>query len=441
MSKENPTRDEFNTLCSSVKNISELVKKGQGDNKDLITNLVKQVLADHPGRTAPTKIEFSGTKVLEGSVQRIVRKMPVELQIESDNIFIMSKMLGVHASKLKSYQAFRDGAKEYIKALDTAESGGGNEWVPTDFSPELEKLITLELQVAALFPEIPMPTNPYTLPIQVGRIKTFKQPEQTGDTSQTKIPVGDGSSITDNTTFTAIGHAARVITSKDLEEDSIIPILPFLREDMAVAIAEGREDGVLNGDTAGTHEDADAETEGATGRKKMWLGLRATANDQSYKTDLSSMNITALRTFRASMGKYGVLPKNLAWITGPISYSKLLGISEVITVDKYGPAATILSGELAKLDGIPVVVSGLIKENLNASGIQDGVTTDRTVLHLVHRRGHAFGNRRGFTVQLLKELLAESDQDILLTRERRAWRDLFPIASNQTTRLGYNISA
>jgi len=52
----------------------------------------------------------------------------------------------------------------------------------------------------------------------------------------------------------------------------------------------------------------------------------------------------------------------------------------VRTVDKYGQFATVLNGELGKIDGIPVIVSEKIRENLNASGVYDGTTTTKTLL-------------------------------------------------------------
>ena len=39
------------------------------------------------------------------------------------------------------------------------------------------------------------------------------------------------------------------------------------------------------------------------------------------------------------------------------TYAKLLGLDEVATVDKFGPHATVLTSEIAKVDGVPVLVS------------------------------------------------------------------------------------
>jgi len=177
----------------------------------------------------------------------------------------------------------------------------------------------------------------------------------------------------------------------------------------------------------------------ASDRRKLWLGLRAMAHDQSYTQDLSTFNITNLRAMRSAMGKYGVRPGDLAWITSISGFlADLIDLPEVRTVDKYGVNATILTGELAKLDGIPVIISEWARENLNAAGVYDGVTTNKTTLSLVNRNAFVMGERRKGSVQLLKELYAESDQDALIVRERVTFDPLFPIDSNESLQLGYN---
>ena len=138
------------------------------------------------------------------------------------------------------------------------------------------------------------------------------------------------------------------------------------------------------------------------------------------------------------MGKYGVNPANLAIITGIKGYINLLNLKEVTTVDKYGAGATVLAGELAKVDGIPVIVSEWVREDLTAAGIYGSGQT-KTVLHFVYRDAYAVGVRRESSIQLLVEKYADSDQDALITRERVTFAPIHPIASNKTTYMGYNI--
>lgn len=436
------TMDE---VLKQMKEIADAVKASHDRNEAANERVLADIktLAEAAPKPAPRGVEFSAsTPVSERVEADILGSMPKELRQNVDEMFIASKLLKKPVAQLKSWDAWKRRAGDFKKALDTATAAQGGDWVPTNFTPELWEFVQLESRVPGLFRTIAMPSNPYKLPVQLARINTFKQPEQTADTGQTKAPVGDGSNV-GNATLTATGHAARVLSSAELDEDSIVPILPFLVRDIAKAIAEGREDFILNGDSAGTHEDTDIGAGSADHRRRIALGLRAAANDggATYKLDMATFSLANLRALRAKLGKYGVNPNDLAIVTGPGGYLKLLGMTEVITLQNFGNAATVLTGGLGSVDGIPVLVSGQVREDLNASGIYDSVTTTKTALYLVYRPGWVIGERRAAaSVRLLNELYAESDQVCLLTKERVTFAPTYPTASNKTIGLGYNIA-
>jgi HK97 family phage major capsid protein len=440
---ESNVREKLDDVIKRVNDMAELNKKAmdrsEGERvqvKETIQQMVKEALAAHPGFTPERKIQFTDNKPT--TAERILDSMPKELQAKVDDLFIISKVLQRPVHALKGWSRFLNEAGEFKKALDSATSQQGQEWVPTGFTSQLFELVRASGRVALLFPTIQMPTNPYKIPVEIGRINSFRHDEQTGDSGQTLIPAGDGN-VTGSVTLTAVGHGTRVLVSKDLEEDSAVSFLPWIRNAIVRALAEGREDAILNGDTAVAHEDADITS--ASDRRKLWLGLRAIANDQSYKTDISTFNLTALRGLRKSLGVYGVNPSDLALIVGPSGYAQLLDIDEVKTLTDFGPSATILTGQLAALDGIPVIVSEFVRENLNATGVYDGTTTTKTGMYLVHRNAYVMGERRQPSVQLLRELFAQSDQDALVVRERATFAPIYPVAANKTVRLGFNLTA
>lgn len=433
------TATEVSDLKKSVHDLVELAKRKDNEFGDLIKTTVTDILKSHPGFTAERKIEFEESNIAltpEKRAERIIKKMPVELRRQLDDIYLMSKMLGKKPNQLKAWNDFKEEGKEYTKALSATAAGGVDEWVPTDFTSELYQFVRLATVVPRLFRTVTMPSNPYTFPIQVARLKSYKHTEQTSD-SPTKIPLADsGVTWSGNFTLTAEGHGTRLLMSKDAEEDSIVPLVSQAQQEIITVLAEGREDICLNGDiVTGTHMDTDVTD--AADRRKIATGLRKMANAAAYTRDLSTFNLSNLRLLRGDMGKYGVSPSNLAFVTGIRGWIKLIDLPEVTTVDKYGAGATILSGELAKLDGIPIIVSEWVREDLNATAVfQSGQT--KTVLQLVNRNGFIIGERRNSSVQLLKELYAESDQDALVVRERFAFRDTYAIASNKTIRQAIN---
>jgi HK97 family phage major capsid protein len=422
----------------SIAEAADAMKAAHADNeakvKSLVEETIKSVLQNHPGFTPQRTVEFPDN--MPTQKDEILRSMPKEVQFEADKILILSHLLNRKAQDLKSWAGFTRKAGDFKKAMDVATAGEGLEWVPSELSPELQGLVRLQLKVAALFPNIQMPTNPYSVPVQLGRARSYKHSEQTADTGQTKLTKTTGAGLTGKTTFTAVPHAVELLVSDELTEDSVVPMMPWIQSEIVTALAEGREDAILNGDTNGTHEDSDVT--GADDRRKLFLGLRALSHDNSYTQDMSTLSFENSLGMRGAMGKYGVSPANLAWVTGIAGYMKLLKVDGVVTLDKYGAGATILQGELAKFGGIPVIVSEFVREDLDTTGLYNASGT-ATALYLVYRNGFAIGEKSRGEVKILRELYAESAQIALLTRERIDFEPVYPVSTNKTLYLGVNV--
>lgn len=354
-------------------------------------------------------------------------------QEKADNLLLLSTAMNVDPRETNYY------TEEYLpaaRALSTGGSATGAEFVPTVLSGNLVERVNLDLRVVALFPQIEMPSNPFDIPGRaVSRTRLQSLSEQTADSGQTKYtPVTPG---TRKITLTAKKFAGEALVSKEEEEDSLIAILPFIQEELVDYLAGDLEDAAINGDLTATHQDSNVTA--ATDPRKAWKGLRANLVSGG-KTDLSNavLTVAALRSNRGKMGKYGVNPQKLAHIVSINGYIQLLADSSVITMEKYGPAATVLTGELAKADGSPVIVSEFVQTNLNASGVYDGTTTDRTLGLTVHTGGFVVGNRRGITVQRLVEVYAESDQDALVATCRKAFAARFTTSTEKVVAAQYN---
>ncbi len=382
----------------------------------------------------------------------VIGSLPVEVQKEIDGIYLTAKMLRTNPKNLKSWKRLVDGSSEFKKAMDTLTASEGLEWVPTGFSPELIAEVTQLSGVAQLHRHIPMPTSPYKLPYQAGRASAKKVSEQTASTGQTKVTPSSAAGLTGNTVLTAVGIQAELLASKNLEEDSIIGIQPFMREELVMALVRGVEQAVINGDTTATHQDADLEAAGSDIPETAWMGYRKLALANSYKIDMqasgNAFNIETIRKVRAKLGKYGINPKDLAIVVSLSVFFKMLSLKNnagqdvVTTLEKAGPQATIITGQLGFLDGSPLLVSEFMKENLDATGVNGATAADNITSGLVyvHRPSMVFGDRRDTTVQILSELYAESDQDAVLVTMRQDFQPLRAIASNPAVAFGYNIS-
>lgn len=324
------------------------------------------------------------------------------------------------------------------KAMGAGETGYGLEWVPTQFSPKLIDYVRLELKVAALHERVPMPTNPYKAPVVASDAQAYLTSENVADTKTYLSPSKPG---TTNITFTAKKLTCRIIASDELTEDSIVPILPFMREQAAMALANAQEDATINGDTdVGTSSAMDSDmqqSDDANNPRAAWNGYRSLVMSAA-KVDLGTFNISNIRLLRQKMEKYGVNPGRLAFVTSIVGYHKLLGLSEVMTLDKYGPQATLLQGELGRLDNIPIVVSEFVRQDLNASGVYDGTTTTKTLLILVYRPGFLYGDRRQVTVNSKEDW--ETEQTVLAASQRLDFEAVFDATSQPLVAVGYNVS-
>lgn len=376
-------------------------------------------------------------------VTRVPEARISEFQARADEVLILDTLMRGRAAKNGDAYDVRQSAfyqEEFLplaRAMDTSTSGEGADWVPRNLSAELIKRVSLKLRVVALFRSFQQPTPVFDFPAMgVSRQRTGKHAEQTADTGQTKFTVL--TPATRKVTLTAVKFAARVLVSKEAEEDEIIPVLPFIRDELVDFLAADQEDAVINGDTAGTHQDSDVTA--SDDPRKNWNGLRKLAISAA-KTDGGSdaLAVADLRVNRKKMGKYGIEPGSLAHLVSMASYIDLLSDASVITVDKMGPQATILAGQLAAVDGSPIIVSEYCRSNLNASGVYDGTTTTQGSAITVHTGGYIVGERRGVTTEYLRELYAESDQDAVIASTRKSFTPLYTSSTEPTVAVTYNV--
>lgn len=155
------------------------------------------------------------------------------------------------------------------------------------------------------------------------------------------------------------------------------------------------------------------------------------------KVNLDTFALHSIRRMRQAMGVFGVDPAQLVFLTSMSVYHKMLNLDQVTTVDKYGPNATVLRGELGKLDGVPIVISEFARADLNASAVYDGVTTDRSILQLIRKDQFKIGNRREFRLESDRDIT--TGVNILVASQRLHFRDVAPYASNKIAAMGYNI--
>lgn len=292
-----------------------------------------------------------------------------------------------------------------VRALDTATPTEGAEIWPTDFSGTIHELIRLELKVAPLFEVFPMPTESYKMPVETADVIATKHGQVT--TVVTGWDSTEQTPLTNQLTFTALKLRSRIQLSAELSEGAAFPIIPWVQRHAARSIARGLDRAIINGQLT-----ADIDTGGggvgATDARKMWDGLRYhyQNNVTSAKgVDCGTFSEDNLRKVRQNMGIYGVYASDLVWLCSSIGYLGrfMKDLDQIQTLDKYGPNAVILTGEVLKFDGVPLVVSEFVQDNLNAVGIYDASVPDNTEVILVNRRAWALGTRRETSLAVVRD--------------------------------------
>ena len=107
---------------------------------------------------------------------------------------------------------------------------------------------------------------------------------------------------------------------------------------------------------------------------------------------------------RGQLGKYGVRPSELAYICDVNTFIKSLMVDSFRTLDKFGPQATVLTGQLGAVEGIPVIVSEQMKlADSDGKVTDDGNTTNTGRLLIVNRSQWRVGFKRELNIETVRD--------------------------------------
>lgn len=347
--------------------------------------------------------------------------------VEVRNIVRFARKDGKSPAADRAVKRLLDRAPDTVRRAFADSSGAGAEWIPDLVLPTVERDLTLQRRVAGLFQTMPMSAKDIKLPFLSTGFRPYLKGTVTGDDP---AQYASSSLTTDQRNITAVGFAVRTQIDEDAAEDSIVDSYGIIRQELLTAIVDGEEDAIINGDT-GTHQDTgianwDIRSRwGTTGlgsaadHRRAWIGLRARAADVSCTTDGSGAETYAgFMAGRAALdAPHGVAGDLVCIVSPEYLLAKMVNFSEVLTVDKMGPNAFILSGQLASLGGVPLVISEFVDKAYNASGVYDNVTTNKTGFLLLNRQRFKLGVRRGSSVELDKDITRGIYNQVVTVRE------------------------
>lgn len=353
------------------------------------------------------------------------------LQYLNDCIHLSAGWLGISPQRVmeRHFSQHWDYAIQRGDIMSPGETGVGSEWVPIYFSASLVVDIYAQATLLGLFQRFAMSGPVQRVPTLGGRPRSSRYAAATGSEDWEVPAVPPQTVATGYKTFNADGVKIIIGRADEFDEDSIVQVAPLLRTEVVKAIAYDIEDAMVNGSTLLTdldNDEADAANQlwassvGQTDPRASWDGLRklAISANSTYDcgglaTGVTKFSTTKLLDMKNGLGKYGTGAErgDCVWIVGSDAENMILGLEQVQTLDKYGSNATVLTGEIGRIFGIPILVAGTVYGpgqgvGLNASGVWDNITKTATIAMLVYRGSCWLGDRRAIKVEEDRSVIA-----------------------------------
>ena len=326
------------------------------------------------------------------------------------------------------------------RALDSTTPGAGDELTFTGETSEMWRDVHLATSVASLFSRIMMPTTPFQIPYDFGDVSWYRGTPNVATTSTT--------ARTGRQTLTAAELAAMIGWSYDLDE--VVAVLPELRATLVRNASEVLDDMVLNGDISddGTNINADGATadslSGSAGLDHYLvfdglIKLPLVTNTNQGNDHGATVSDDMFNEARAKLGKYGVRPSECAYVMDVNTYICAQSIENFRTLEKLGPNATLLTGQLGDIEGIPIIVSEqMLMADTDGKVTSGGNGADTGRILVVNRNMYRLGFKRELMIESERDI--QKRQTVLVASMRVAFKGRMDNDSDTAVALQYNIT-
>lgn len=340
-----------------------------------------------------------------------------------------------------------DRAPADVRKMFSGGTGLGSEWATTLTLPQVaEDLRLSNSEVEDLFQAVEMPSSSFILPVSTGLPAAYLYGQPTTPAQFTGSDV-----ITASRTLTAKGMAVMIPMFDDATEDSIVGAAAMIKNAAVGGLRASTVNAIINADTNGQDTlsgwnprsifPSTSVFGSSNDPRKAWIGLRAQAFDGTNTRDASGDSgwsaTTLIQGMLALKAPHGV-SGDLVYLTGMEHYLlKVATDTNLLTVDKYGPQATIHNGEAGKLYGkVKVIISEFMTADLATSGLYTGSGSKTSAL-LFNRQRWVLGTRKGISVELDRRV-SEGVTYLVVVR-RIAFKQLDG-ATEKASHLSYNLA-
>jgi len=334
---------------------------------------------------------------------------------------------GTPTRQLKPYSV--DNGIFAARAADTAESGVGLEYIGTQYVRDLWTAVRTMDPLVQRVRTIPQSDASTVIPTDGALPDMLFVSESTAD-SATAYTVSDPT--TAKRTLAAKKFTIQQIWSSELNEDSIIAWVPFIRSQLDESVAQHTGSVLLNGDTTNAasgninSDDADpADTKhylSHDGMRHYWL-VDATGQGinqagvltrQALLQSRGRLAVNSADDIDAAVGNinWGRSADEILHVVDWDTYLAMTDLEGHRTIDEYGAQATLVVGELARSSGVPIVSPGYASRT-EADGKASGTASNniRGQVTTVNPAGFVRGIRRG--TEMYFDRIQRTDQFLL----------------------------
>ena len=329
---------------------------------------------------------------------------------DKEKAIMLAKMAG------KSLDGTKFGRQLVEKYGAHQPSGTTGTW-ELEVSLNMENEVRRRLVVAPIFRNIAMQTNVMTMPVNPeAGTATWVTNAEFGNVAATPgtstIGASAGNTATHafkEITLNAYKLATNEYTAYEEEEDSLIALMPMIRDGMIRRVARAVDKAFLLG--AGSGSDP-----------VKGLANWATNTTAVGNTIAAGMNVAKLRTLRQGLGAWGLDPSEVIYIINTDTYYQLLEDTTFQTMNQVGSQATLLTGQIGQIGGSPVLVSAEFASP--GTGIAGAIC--------VNPGNFIVGNQRGLRIDT---------QELVETQRRVMVASLRTGMTRVTTNLGNAVTA
>lgn len=373
-----------------------------------------------------------------------LRILGFQLKKDIHNCFLQQQIIA-HKTKMpisvQDTPYFKMNVEPVLKAFNVTDFAN---WIPTLNTRFYFEEFEIEPGIERYFEQITMQSKTERVPGAVNRLKGKLEADDATFTSQSNTQA--------NYTWTAQDCVCHTDITEDLMQDMVPQSGAFdrLRKEVALGLRRSKEDAIINGDDSGSpqgasHLDSDTAGGAATLFNKAFKGLRkiAIAAGASNGVDNGGGPIDR-DTFSNMLVKMGKMAKekgDLVWILGPSVCNRIVtgAVPELLTLDTFGPSATLLTGNIPRIFGVEPYESEWVREDVNSSGVYASAQTLTTAL-LVKKSRFLVGQRAPVKIWATPSL-ANQDKMLLTAKERFTFAGVPQATTGERSAIiAYNVS-